>query len=119
MEIRKLKTKDIKTLALMLGKLKSEHVHEIGQLLGGKKQTDMVQVGLNLFHIVAADLTDDLYSWFADLSGMELAEFDESGINTIKDIVTQLAQQEGFKDFFGSAIQQAEIKETSPESTTS
>lgn len=120
MEVRKLKAKDIKTLAKMLGKLKTEHVQEISQLFNTqKKQTDLIQVGLSLFRIVAADLTDDIYAWLADLIGKSIEEFDEMPADTPAVIIKELVKRGEFKDFFGLAIRRAGTKKSSPSSTTS
>lgn len=116
MEIRALKAKDIKTLAKMLGKLKESSIGDI--LVSIEKQADPMKVGLSLFHIIAADLTDDIYAWLADLIGKTPADLDEMDFNTPVEIVKALVDRGDFKDFFGGAINQVKSN-SSPGSTTS
>jgi len=117
MEIRELKARDIKTLAHILGKLKAASV---GDLFGAieAKTADPMQVGLSIFRIVAADLTDDLYSWLADLAGKTVEEFDEMSVSAPAEIVKALVARGDFADFFGQATRWAE-KSSPPGSTIS
>lgn len=117
MEIRELKARDVKTLAKMLGKLKPESIDGLLGLLAEKK-ADPKKVGLSLFHIIAADLTDDIYAWLADLIGKTTAELDEMPASAPVGIVKALTKGGDFKSFFDSAIQQAEKPSSSPDSTT-
>lgn len=104
--IRELKAKDVKTLAHILGKLKSTSIGDLTSALNGKG--DSMSVGLSIFHVVAADLTDDIYAWLADLIGMSVEEFDEMPVSTPVDIIKELVNRGEFRDFFDSAIQQGE-----------
>ena len=118
MEIRELKAKDVKTLAKMLGKLKSTSVGDLFNVLE-KKKANQLEVGLSIFRVVAADLTDDVYAWFADLAGKTVEELDEMPVNTPADIIKELVKRGDFKDFFGLAIQRAGKQKPSKDSTTS
>ena len=115
MEIRELKAKDVKVLAKMLGKLKSTSVGDLFTVLE-KKQPNQLEVGLSIFRVVAADLTDEIFSWFADLLGKTIEELDDMPPNTPNEIIKALVKRGDFKDFFGSAIQRGR---KSPTSTTS
>ena len=103
MEIRELRAKDVKTLAKMLGKLKASSIGDIFQSLD--KKSNPMQVGLSLFHVVAADLTDDIYSWLADLIGKSAKELDNMPVSTPIDIIKEIIGRGEFKDFLGSATQ--------------
>ena len=116
MEIRELKARDIKTLAKMLGKLKTTSVGDLFELLD-KKKTNQLEVGLSIFRIVAADLTDDIYTWLADLIGKTPAELDEMPASTPGDIIKTLIERGDFKSFFGQATRQA-VTTNSPDTTT-
>ena len=98
MEIRELRARDIKALTKMLGKLKPESIEGVLSLVKGGT-TDPMQVGLSLFHIIAADLTDDIYGWLADLIGKSPAEMDEMPANTPVQIIKTLVQRGDFGDF--------------------
>ncbi len=106
MDIRELRARDVKVLAKMLGKLKTSSVEGIFQALD-KPGSNPMQVGLSLFHVIAADLTDDIYAWLADLIGKSVEEFDNMPAATPIDIIKELASRGDFKDFFGLATQQA------------
>ena len=100
MEIRELKAKDVKAVAKMLGKLKPESVNGI---LGSIDKSDKLLTGLAIFRIVAADLTDDIYNWLADLIGETPAEMDEMPMSTPADIIRTLIKRGDFRDFLSSA----------------
>jgi len=117
MEIRELKAKDVKTLAKMLGKLKPETLDNLTALLN-KEKADPMKVSLSLFHVIATDLTDDIYAWLADLVGKKPEEFDEMPANTPAKIIKKLVKRGDFGDFFGSVSQQAKKPPASPDSTT-
>jgi len=112
--IRELKARDVKTLAHILGKLKSTSIGDLTHALNGKG--DPMSVGLSIFHIVAADLTDDIYAWLADLIGKSVEELDEMPISTPIDIIKELVNRGEFKDFFGLATRRGRKPR---ESTTS
>ncbi len=116
MEIRELRAKDVKTLAKMLGKLKPESIESVSLVKGGK--VDPMQVGLSLFHVIAADLTDDIYTWLADLIGKKPAELDEMSFNIPSDIIKAIIARGDFGDFFGLAMRQAGTVKSSPEAGT-
>lgn len=102
MEVRELKAKDIKTIARMLGKLKESSIGDI--LAAVEKRGDPLKIGVSLFHIVAADLTEDIYAWLADLIGKKPEELDEMPASVPADIIKELVKRGDFKGFFGSAI---------------
>ncbi len=120
MEIRELKAKDLKTLAKMLGKLQPSSIAGILGAVGksGKKAPGAMEVGLSLFRIVAADLTDDIYNWLADLIGKTPAELDEMPMDTPVEIVKALVKKEDFSSFFEQASRLAEIQKASRATTT-
>jgi len=117
MEIRELKAKDVKTLARMLGRLKPESIESVLSLVKGGT-ADPLKVGLSLFHIIAADLTDDIYDWLADLIGKKPAELDDMPATIPVDIVKALVARGEFGDFFGLATRRARTKKSSPEAGT-
>lgn len=118
MEIRELRARDVKTLARMLGKLKPESIEVL--LAATKKggSGNMMEAGLAIFRVVAADLTDDIYAWLADLIGKTPADLDDMPAGAPVEIVKALVARGDFKSFFGSAIKQAEKPSSSPGSTT-
>ena len=118
MEVRELKARDVKTIAKLLGKLKPESVEAL--LTATKKggSGNMMEAGLAIFRVVAADLTDDIYAWLADLINKTPAELDEMPAGTPVTIIKTLVERGDFKSFFGSAISQAEKPTSSPASTT-
>ena len=121
MEIRELKAKDVKTLAHILGKLKATSIDELFVVLdnGRKRDTDLMKVGLSLFRIVTADLTDCIYTWLADLVGKTIEEFDEMPFDTPGEVIKALVNRGDFKDFFGQATKLAKTQKSSQSSTTS
>ena len=100
MDIRELKARDVKTLAKMLGKLKETSVSDI--MVALERKGDPMAIGLSLFRVVAADLTDDIYAWLADLIGKTPVELDEMPASTPVDIVKALVKRGDFGDFLGS-----------------
>ncbi len=117
MEIRDLRAKDLKVLAKMLGKLKPESIESVLSLVKGR-EADPMQVGLSLFHIIAADLTDDIYAWLADLIGKSPADMDGMSFNAPIEIIKALIARGDFGDFFGLATRQAATAKSSPEAGT-
>lgn len=117
MEIRDLKAKDVKTLAKMLGKLKPETIDGLLALFN-KEKADPMKVGLSLFHVIAADLADDIYAWLADLVGKKPEEFDDMPANTPAKIIKKLIKRGDFGDFFGSVSRQAKTPPGPPSSMT-
>jgi len=105
MDIRELKSKDIKTIAKMLGKLKSTSVGDLFVALDSKK-TDPLKVGISIFRVIAADLTDDIYAWLADMAGVSVEELDEMPAATPIDIVKKIIERGDFADFLGLATLQ-------------
>ncbi len=79
----------------------------------------MMNIGLSLFHVVAADLTDDIYTWLADLIKKTPEEFDDMPVDTPVQIISELVNRGDFKSFFGLATQQVKTPKPSPDSTTS
>jgi len=117
MVIRELKAKDVKTLAHILGKLKPASIGDLFNVLDKKKGDNLMAVGMSIFRIVAADLTDDIYEWLADLIGKPIEELDDMPFNTPADIIKELMNRGQFKDFFDLASRQA--GKAPPKSTTS
>jgi hypothetical protein len=117
MEIRELKAKDVRILAKMLGKLRSSSLGDIFSLLD-RKESDPLKVGLSLFRVVSADLTDDLYSWLASLIGKTAEELDEMPADTPVEIVKSLIQGGRLSSFLELASRQAEIPKGSKEIST-
>jgi len=117
MEIRALKAKDVKTLAKMLGKLKESSIGDI--LVSIEKQANPMKVGLSLFHIVAADLTDDIYAWLADLIGKKPDDLDEMDFNAPAEIVKALVSRGDFKSFFDAGINQVKSNSSADSMTSS
>ncbi len=118
MEVRELRARDIKTLAKMLGKLKPESIEAL--LAATKKGGggNMMEAGLAIFRLIAADLTDDIYAWLADLIGKTPADLDEMSADIPFAIIKILIERGDFKSFFGSVSRQAEKPNSSPGSTT-
>lgn len=114
MEIRELKARDLKALAKMLGKLDQASIK--GILSNLDKKGNQLEVGVSIFRMIAADLTDDLYAWLADLIGKSPPDLDEMSFDTPVEIFKALVKRGDFKDFFGLAIQQGK---KSQQSTTS
>jgi len=106
MEIRELKAKDVKTLAQMLGKLDQKSIN--GILSNLDKTANQLEVGVSIFRMIAADLTDDIYFWLADLIGKKPEELDEMSFDTPVDIIKALIARGDFADFFGQATRLAE-----------
>ncbi len=98
-EVRELKAKDLKTVAKMLGKLKASSVAEIFK---GTETSTPMQTGVALFHVLAADVTDEIYEWLADLAGLTAAELDELPASTPVDIVKVLVSRGEFQSFLAS-----------------
>jgi len=117
MEIRKLKTKDIKTLAEMLAKLNPESVKSLFALVrsasGKRNKSSAMEIGFTIFQVLAADLTNDIFTWLADLAGMTPEEFGETDVSVSKEVVSQLVSQAGFADFLASATKQASTQNIS------
>ena len=117
MEIRELKAKDVRTIARILGKLKSSSVNDLVVMMESDK-TDPMRVGLSIFHLVAAEAADDIYEWLAGLVGMTVEEFNEQPFDAPIEIVRALAARRGIADFFAQATRRAG-NDSSPGSTTS
>tara|TARA_R100001530_G_scaffold115282_1_gene82203 strand:+ start:339 stop:737 length:399 start_codon:yes stop_codon:yes gene_type:complete len=98
-EVRELKAKDLKTVAKMLGKLKASNVAEIFK---SAETASPMQTGVALFQILAADVTDEIYEWLADLAGLTVEELDELPAATPVDIVKELVSRGDWKSFLAS-----------------
>jgi len=105
MEIRELKARDLKTLAKMLGKLQPATINNI--LAGLDKKKSYMEVGVLIFRSIAADLTEDIYAWLADLIGKSSQELDDMDFNTPVEIIKALIARGDFANFFGQATKLA------------
>lgn len=111
MEIRELKAKDLKTLAIMLGKLQPATINNI--LAGLDKKKSYMEVGVLIFRSIAADITEDIYNWLADLIGKSSQELDGMPFNAPVEIIKALVARGDFADFFGQATKLAGKKQPS------
>lgn len=104
MEVRELKAKDLKSLVKMLGKLSPQSREEIVKLLAGKGQSeaDLMAVGIGIFQILA-EMTDDIYSWLADMASITVQELDEMPASAPIDIVKEIISRGDFQGFLSSA----------------
>ena len=100
MEIRKLKTRDVKTIAGIIGRLNPD---KIGQITGlARAESNRIELALAILRLLDAQVTDDIFAWLADMAGMTAAEFDDSEPAVLKAVVTGVIEQAGFKDFLSS-----------------
>lgn len=106
MEVRKLKAEDLKTLMKMLGKLSPEAKNEIVKILTGAKteqgETDMMAIGISIFQILT-EMTDDIFTWLADMIGSTPEELDNMSISTPIDIVKIIIAREDWRGFLSLA----------------
>jgi hypothetical protein len=100
-DVRELKARDVKNLAKMLGKLKPQSVANLVSVLDNRNGNPM-EIGLSIFHLIAADLTDDIYAWLADMIGVKTKDMDDMPASTPINIIKELASRGEFKDFLGS-----------------
>lgn len=101
-EIRELQVKDVFAVARMLGKITKGARLQLASALTGKK-TNPTEVGMILFQSLVTETEEDLKAWFADLIGKDKAEFEVMPATTVLDIIGELTQKEGIRDFFGKA----------------
>jgi len=106
-KIRELKARDVRVLAKMLAKMDTESISKVQHLIQSQQskrtQVALFEVGFSIVQTIAS-VTDDIWSWLADLAGVSAGELDEMDFSAPKQIVMQLIQGGQFQDFFGSAI---------------
>lgn len=102
MKVRELNVEDVFTVARMLGKITKGARLQLASALSGKK-TNPTELGMVLFQSLVTDAEEDLKAWLASLAGKKLAEFKTMAATAVLDIVEELFQQEGIKDFFARA----------------
>jgi len=103
--VRPLKTKDIKTLAAIIGKLNQEEVKAITGKI--KEKADRLELGLAIIRLVSDDVAGSVFGWLADMAGMTPEEFDNTEPHVLKEVVSKVVEQAGFRDFLSSAGSQA------------
>jgi hypothetical protein len=103
-QIRKLKARDVKTLAKMLAKMDTASISKLQKLVQSPKgklaETVMFEVGFSIIQTIAT-VTDDIWAWLADLAGMSVEEFDTSDFDAPEQVVRQLINGGQFQSFFG------------------
>lgn len=120
-KIRPLKTKDVMTVTRMLLKVVGEAKDKLSNIIKAsnlppeetdketesQKKVRKMELGLNLALTVLDTCLiyaeSDLKAWFADLIGVAPEEFDETPLNTIPEIMSQLKTNEDLKSFFLNA----------------
>ena len=116
MEIRELKAKDAKTWAGMLAKLSTGTKGQLIKILSRKdaksmSRAEIADTGVTIIQVVAADLTEDIYNWLADLIGVEPKDLDEMPLSTLKEIALELWDRGNLQSFFSGLLS----SETTPE----
>lgn len=109
-KVRELTAKDLKTLVKMLGKLKPASKMAITAAMTGKKSA--MDTGVEIFSAVAADLTEEIYAWLADLVGLKVEELDKQPFSYPVEIVKALIKQGSFGDFLGRAGKESGKEDT-------
>lgn len=110
LQVRRLKTKDLFTVATIIGKCGQDFLllagSIISQLTGVKNKKDnrFQLVGAAIFTSALKYAGTDIKSWLADLVGKKLDEFDELEFDATLKIIEKLSQQEDLKSFFDSAL---------------
>lgn len=102
-KIRELNVDDIFTVARMLGKITKGARLDLAQALTTKKP-NMTELGMALFQSVFTEAEEDLKAWLADIIGEDKAAFGKMPGSVVLDIVEQLIDQGGIRDFFGRAL---------------
>jgi len=97
LEIRKLETHDLFTVATILGKCGEEATKVISQIGEGKSAT---AIGLAFLAVVLKHAESDIKKWMASLIGKSVEEFDKLPFDTPLAIVEKLAKTEDIKGFF-------------------
>lgn len=90
MEIRKLKGKDIRVLAKIIGP-------EIGHLKTVTESANPTEVGLTLFENLLTKHVDELWEWLASLANMSADELDEAPVDTSFEIIRALKEGDEFR----------------------
>lgn len=121
-KVRPLKTKDVMTVARMLLKVVGEAKDKLSNIIKAsnlspeeaeketesQKKVRKMELGLNLALTVLDTCLiyaeSDLKAWFADLIGIAPEEFDETPLNTIPEIMSQLKTNEDLKSFFSNVL---------------
>jgi len=106
--VRDLKSKDLKMMLKLFSKLSPKAKADLASLISGASDNanpDLAELGASVFQI-PSELTDDLYVWLADMSGIKADDLDEMPIATPINILKQVLAKPEVKDFFGSAAQE-------------
>ena len=106
--VRDLKSKDLRRLLKLFSKLSPKAKADLATLLSGASENaspDLAELGTSVFQILS-ELTDDLYVWLSDMSGIKTDDLDEMPIATPINILKQVLAKPEVKDFFGSAAQE-------------
>jgi len=104
-EVRELKSKDLKMLLKLFTKLSPQSKSDLMYLLKGAKEEenpDLADLGAKVFQVLS-ELTDDLYAFLADMVNMSVEELDDKPIRTPIDILKQILSRPEVKDFFEPA----------------
>ncbi len=110
-EVRDLKAKDLRMMLKLFSKLSPQAKNGLATLLEGASKSgepDLLALGTSMFQILS-ELTDDLYSWLSEMSGINVGDLDEMPIGTPIQILKQILSKPEVKDFFESAA----LKDTS------
>jgi len=114
--IRPLTVKDRKALSSMIkkltGKVRGTAIQSlISSAFSGKKSesgddgddTKIVDLGVEIIGLALDTLDGEAGEWFASLLGVTVEEFEAMPMDTELDIIEQLKDSGGFKDFFTKA----------------
>jgi len=107
-KVRKLETKDLFTVADILGECGEDFLQIAGTLIrkaliggeGGVSLMTYQMIGVTLFTSALKKASGKLRIFLADLTGMKVEEFDHTPLNTIPKIINILSKQEDLVDFF-------------------
>lgn len=117
MKVRRLKTKDLFTVATIIAKCGNDFFITAGRLLIGmndeeevengkkgkkeeKRKTNYGAIGISVFTSLLKYADTDIKEWLASMVEMEVKEFDELPIDAPVEIIEEMARQEDLKDFF-------------------
>jgi hypothetical protein len=108
-KVRELQVKDLFTIAKLLGKIAKGARGELLMVITGKsKEISPANLGLTLFQVLFTEAEEDLKKWLADMAGLEsVAKFDVMPATALLDVVKQISEQDGLKDFLSRAAQLA------------
>ena len=97
MKVRKLVTRDLFSLAKIMGKFGDDMKPIIGEI-----QNEQA-LGFMFLSTALKHADEDFKSWVADLVGIEPNEVDEQPIEFLPDVLEALAEQEDLPGFFARA----------------